>query len=102
MPGDSLVGRQRLPDEQLGLVTERGEKGEAVAAAIDLFDARIVEQDRSGFRGHELVRLAQHFDEVVRETHLGLEVRQGRASALEELLESVGVEAEDFAHDDAL
>ena len=58
MPGNSLVGRQRLPDEQLGLVAEGGEEGEAVATAVDLFDARIVEQDRARLRGHELVGLA--------------------------------------------
>ena len=34
MAGDALVGRERLADEQLRLLAEGGEEGEAVAAAI--------------------------------------------------------------------
>ena len=92
--GDPVVGRDLPPDERRRPLAEGGDEGEQVAAPVALLAQRVVEQHRTGGRGHELVGLAQDLSQVLRQAHLRGE-GDDRPAAFEERLHLPRVERVD-------
>src|SRR3954447_22376123 len=73
LPDDSEFGGEPLADQIAAGVAEGGNEDQLVLAANGHFAEGVVEQDRSRFRRHELVRLLQDLAEDEVEVDVALE-----------------------------